>query len=252
MRSYAIGDIHGHLGLLKAAHARIQADRARTGDLDAPVIHIGDLVDRGPDSAGVIDYLLAGQIAGQPWVVLKGNHDRMFSLFLRGQRDPRLRPVYDWWHPRLGGLTTLESYGLDPARDIADLHAQALRVVPPAHQAFLEDMPRYWQRGPMLFAHAGIAPGVPLDRQTEDDLLWIREPFLEHPGTHPWVVVHGHTHIPKATHYGARINIDSSAGYGGPLTALVIEGNDVFTLGDEGRTPLTPALPGAAIPGAGE
>lgn len=240
MRSYAIGDIHGHLDLLKQAHARIQADRARTGDLDAPVIHVGDLVDRGPDSALVIDFLLAGQIAGQPWVVLKGNHDRMFSLFLEGRRDECLRPIYDWWHPRLGGLTTLQSYGIDIDAEPAILLERALRAVPSGHRDFLADLPLYWERGPVLFVHAGIMPGVPLHAQTEDALTWIREPFLTFEQPHPWLVVHGHTHLPEACHHGNRVNIDSSAAYGGPLTAVVIEERQVFVLTDDGRTPLLP------------
>ena len=95
-RTYAIGDIHGHLDLLRAAHDWIEADRARTGDAAAPVVHLGDLVDRGPDSAGVIDYLICGQEDGQNWVVLKGNHDRMFSTFLAdptAQHPPGQREV---------------------------------------------------------------------------------------------------------------------------------------------------------------
>lgn len=240
MRSYAIGDIHGHLDLLKLAHARITADRARTGDMEAPVIHIGDLVDRGPDSAGVIDYLLAGQIAGRPWVVLKGNHDRMFTLFLEGLRDWRLRSEYDWWHPRLGGMTTLQSYGLGTDAPIPALHAQALAIVPEAHRQFLADLPLHWRAGSVLFVHAGIAPGIPLAQQTEDDLLWIRDPFLTHTAAHEWLVVHGHTHIERARHYGNRVNIDSSSAYGGPLTAVVIEDGLVWSLTDDGRTPLLP------------
>ena len=241
MRVYAIGDIHGHLGLLRTAHRRIAEDRARTQDMEAPVIHIGDLVDRGPDSAGVIDHLLAGQIAGHPWIVLKGNHDRMFSLFLAGRRDPQLRPIYDWWHPRLGGLTTLQSYGLDTDAAPEKLFETAQTAVPAAHREFLADLPLSWAIGDLLFVHAGIRPGTPLSQQTEDDLVWIRDPFLNHPGPHPWLVVHGHTHIETACHYGHRVNIDSSAAYGGPLTAVVFENGQVWSLTDEGRTPLTPA-----------
>lgn len=103
MRTYAIGDIHGHLALLDAAHARIAADRAATGDAAAPVVHLGDLVDRGPDSPGVIARLMEGIAAGEPWVVLKGNHDALFALFLDdpGAQDPGLRPDLSWLHPRL-------------------------------------------------------------------------------------------------------------------------------------------------------
>lgn len=114
LRSYAIGDIHGQIDLLHAAHARIAADRARTGDAEAPVIHLGDLVDRGPDSRGVVELLLKGQLSGQNWVALKGNHDRMFGYYLEGRADPALRPGLDYLNPRIGGDATLASYGLSP------------------------------------------------------------------------------------------------------------------------------------------
>ena len=236
LRSYAIGDIHGRLDLLVAAHARIQADRARTGDAEAPVIHLGDLVDRGPDSRGVVDLLLRGQMAGQPWIVLKGNHDRMFLMHLEGRRDPVLRPELEYLNPRLGGMTTLASYGVPPEAP----PAAAAAAIPPAHRAFLQDLPLYWQRGPVLFVHAGIRPGIALADQAESDLTWIRAPFLDHTDPHPWLVVHGHTHLEAPRHHGNRVNIDSGAAYGGPLTAVVIEDRTVWVLEPEGRRPLLP------------
>lgn len=238
LRSYAIGDIHGQIDLLREAHRWIQEDRARTKDMESPVIHLGDLVDRGPDSAGVVDLLLQGQILGRPWVVLKGNHDRMFSLYLEGSRDPILRADATWLHPRLGGQQTLASYGLDPEAP----PERARAAVPETHRRFLEDLPTYWHRGAVVFVHAGLRPGVALADQSADDLLWIRDPFLNHGAAYPWLVLHGHTHLPAPRHHGNRVNIDSGAAYGGPLTAVVIEGQAVFTLGPEGRTPL---LPGA-------
>ncbi len=235
-RTYAIGDIHGQIDLLKQAHDWIAADRARVADAEAPVVHVGDLVDRGPDSRGVIAWLMAGQMTGQPWVVLKGNHDRMFSRFLEGERDHRLRAELDYLHPKIGGPATLRSYGLPG--DATPVQARA--AVPPAQRAFLSDLPCHFLRGEVLFVHAGIAPGVPLDDQTEDDLTWIRAPFLEFADPHPWLVVHGHTHLSAPTHYGNRVNIDSGAAYGGPLTAVVIEGQQVWVLGPGGRVPLPP------------
>ncbi|MGR3291614.1 MAG: metallophosphoesterase, partial [Paracoccaceae bacterium] len=112
-RIYAIGDIHGHLDKLRQVHDWIAADRARQGGSDI-VVHVGDLVDRGPDSAGVIQYLIDGLKAGENWVVLRGNHDRMMSLYLQtpSAGDGRLRVDYSWLHHRLGGLTTLASYGV--------------------------------------------------------------------------------------------------------------------------------------------
>lgn len=244
MRAYAIGDIHGQLALLKAAHDRIAADIARHGP--APVVHVGDLVDRGPDSRGVIDLLLEGRAAGQDWVVLKGNHDRLFTMFLEDPQaqDLRLRSDLSWLHPRLGGAETLASYGVRAAADrpIAPVHADGLAAVPASHRAFLQALPLTHRIGDVLFVHAGIRPGVALDAQVEDDLLWIRQPFLEDTRDHGPLIVHGHTALDAPTHYGNRVNIDSSAGYGGPLTAIAIEGREVFLLTEAGRVPLVPGL----------
>ncbi len=245
VRAYALGDIHGHVGRLRAAHALIAADRALTGDEDAPVVHLGDLVDRGPDARGVIDLLMAGIADGAPWVVLLGNHDRMFAGFLDdpAARDPRLRPQFSWLHPAIGGGPTLASYGVaNPAdRPMAAVHADAVARVPQAHRDFLASRPLYHRRGPVLFVHAGIRPGLAPEAQAPDDLVWIREPFLSDPRDHGFLVVHGHTALDRATHFGNRVDLDSSAGYGGPVTAAVFEGRKVHVLTDAGRVPLTPA-----------
>lgn len=245
MRSYAIGDVHGQLDRLRAAHDLIAADRAACGDAAAPVVHLGDLVDRGPDSRGVLDLVISGIAAGQPWLSLRGNHDRMFALFLDDPQaqDPRLRAELSWLHPRIGGAATLASYGIaNPgARPLAPVHAEALMAVPPAHRAFLAGLPTSYRRGPVLFVHAGLRPGIALQDQSEDDLCWIREPFLSDTSDHGALVVHGHTALDTATHYGNRVNLDTSAGYGGPVTAAVFEGRDVWQLGPTGRVPLRPA-----------
>lgn len=244
MRSYAIGDIHGQLALLQAAHARIAADRAEVGDTDAPIVHIGDLVDRGPDSAGVVDLLAKGVAAGAPWIVLKGNHDRMFSLFLDDPEahDPMLRADYGWLHPRIGGIETLASYEIASAgkRPAQEVHAEAVAQVPADHAAFLGALPSHYRRGQVFFCHAGIRPGVPLDEQIEDDLIWIRAAFLDDLRDHGALVVHGHTPVEMAMNYGNRLNIDTGAAYGGPLTAVVIEGREVWELTDTGRVRLPP------------
>lgn len=244
MRCYAIGDIHGQLALLLEAHELIAADQAAHGGADAPVVHVGDLVDRGPDSAGVVEALRAGQAEGRNWVVLKGNHDRMFTGFLEDPwaRDPGLRTDLSWLHPRLGGPQTLQSYGLrEPAsRPIKQVHQEALTAVPAASRQWLEKLPTMFQHGQAVFVHAGIRPGVDLARQSEDDLLWIRNDFLNDTRDHGFLVVHGHTAISRARHYGNRLNIDSSAGYSGPLSAVVIEGRDAWLLGYGGRIPLLP------------
>lgn len=242
MHTYAIGDIHGHLDLLCVAHDLIAADAARNGA--APVVHVGDLVDRGPNSAGVIALLRAGIEAGRDWIVLKGNHDRMFTTFLADPtaQDPGLRADLSWLHPRLGGAATLHSYGVRSAGDrpVATVHADAIAAVPAAHVAFLNRCPAMYRRGDALFVHAGIRPFVALDQQTETDLVWIREPFLSEPASHGPLVVHGHTALAAATHYGNRLNIDSSAAYGGPVSAVVIEGRKAWLLTEDGRFALNP------------
>ncbi|OYU17013.1 MAG: serine/threonine protein phosphatase [Rhodobacteraceae bacterium PARR1] len=242
-RTYAIGDIHGHIALLQGVHELIRADRARTGDHDAPVIHLGDLVDRGPDCRAVVQFLIDGMAAGQPWLVIKGNHDRMFTRFLRDPKEPEpgLKPGLSWLHPRLGGSATLASYGVKNAADrpIAPVHAEAVAAVPQAHIDFIDSRPAWLQRGDVVYVHAGIRPGVAMADQIETDLVWIRDGWLDDPRDHGFLVVHGHTALDHATHYGNRVNIDSSAAYGGPLTAVVVEGRDVFLLTDAGRVALT-------------
>lgn len=241
---YAIGDIHGHLGLLEQAHSLIERDRADYAPADAPVVHLGDLVDRGPDSRGVIDFLLRGQAEGRPWHVLKGNHDRLFTGFLEDPlaRDPGLRAEFSWLHPRIGGAATLQSYGLSNPGDrpMAPIHAEARAAVPPEHRAFLLGLPSYHLTGAQLFVHAGINPAKPLEEQSETELCWIREPFLSHQGAFGWLVVHGHTALDAATHYGNRLNLDSGAAYGGPLSAAVIMGERAWLLTPRGRKPLVP------------
>jgi serine/threonine protein phosphatase 1 len=240
MQLYAIGDIHGHLDLLKSAHDLIAADMARHGP--GPVIHLGDLVDRGPDSRGVIDFLIRGQALGQDWVVLKGNHDRMFARFQRDPHEPEpgLRAELSWLHPRLGGADTLRSYGVQNAGDrpVAKVHAEAKGAVPQDHLAFLGARPCLHLAGDCVFVHAGIRPGVALDQQTETDLVWIRDPFLTTTQGFGPLVVHGHTAIDAATHYGNRLNLDSGAAYGGPLSAVVIEGREAALLTPSGRQKL--------------
>lgn len=242
MRAYAIGDIHGHLKLLRQVHDLIAEDMARYGS--APIIHVGDLVDRGPESAGVVEYLSQGQARGEDWVVLKGNHDRMFARFLRDpyEPEPGLRSDLSWLHPKLGGPDTLASYGVRAAGDrpILPVHADAIAAVPMEHRRYIDSLPTTHQIGDVLFVHAGIRPGVALKDQAETDLVWIRGPFLEHAESFGPLVVHGHTAIDLPTHYGNRINIDSSAAYGGPLSAITFDDGQAYRLSTKGRVPLQP------------
>lgn len=238
IRTYAIGDVHGQLDALAAAHARIRADRERAGDGEALVVHLGDLTDRGPASAEVIEFLLMGLAQGEPWLTLKGNHDGMFLRFLDDPRshDPGLREGIEWLDAPLGGAATLASYGVAvEGRDLDAVVADARARVPLAHREFLEALPLWHATPEVLFVHAGIRPGVPLERQTEQDLTWIRKGFLDSRADHGRLVVHGHTVVDAPTHYGNRVALDTGAGYGDPLTAAVVEGREVFVLTDDGR-----------------
>ncbi len=246
MRSYAIGDIHGHIDLLRAAHALIAADRKDQRDTEAPIVHLGDLVDRGPASAEVVEYLRRGPTDGSRWITLRGNHDAMFARFLADPlgRDPGLRADLTYLDRRIGGVSTLASYGIENAaeRPLADVHADALARVPVTHAPWLATLPLTFAHGTSLFVHAGLRPGVRLADQTETDLMWIRAPFHDHPGDHGALVVHGHTPVEQPTHYGNRLNLDTGAAYGGPLAAVVIDGDDVFHLTADGRVPVRPRV----------
>lgn len=237
---YAIGDIHGQLAELLRVLALIEAD----GGAEAEIVFLGDYTDRGPDSAAVLDLLIQGRDAKRNWHFLKGNHDRMFEWFMEPYpRHEAYLPIeLDWLHPRLGGDTTLASYGLNftPQSRMLEVHAEALATVPQAHLDFLKSLPLTFETDTLFFAHAGIKPGVPLADQDEEDLLWIRKEFHKDTRKHPKIIVHGHTPVDQATHYGNRINLDTGAGYGKPLTAAVFEGADCWLLTDAGRVALTP------------
>ncbi|WP_068116225.1 metallophosphoesterase [Tropicimonas marinistellae] len=243
MRTYAIGDIHGQLDKLKLAHRRIAEDKSAVNDPDATVVHLGDLPDRGPDTRGVIDYLLDCREAGAPHVILLGNHDRMMRRFLHPERlRDQLRDDLDWLAPPLGGRQTLASYGVDVSdkRPAEAIHEDAQRAVPARHLALLDSLETPYSEGACLFVHAGIRPGIPLDQQSRDDLVWIREPFLSDTRDHGPLIVHGHTPVEEVMHCGNRLNLDTGAGYGRPLSAVVIEGRDVWLLTETGREPVLP------------
>jgi serine/threonine protein phosphatase 1 len=236
---YAVGDIHGQLDMLETALRHIESD----GGPDARIVFLGDLVDRGDSSAQVIERLRAGQAEGRNWTVLCGNHDDLFAGFLRtgAVEDARIKSGVPWTGPRLGGLATLASYGMtDLDRPAPALWAEAKSVVPSAHLTYLESLPDHLLIDDLLFVHAGIRPGISLANQTRDDMKWIRQEFLDDPRQHPWLVVHGHTAIQAAEHRGNRVNLDSGAGYGRPITAAVFENGRVWTLDAMGRMPLDP------------
>jgi len=240
-RIYAIGDIHGQIGMLEDALARIDAD----GGADAEIVFLGDYVDRGPDACAVLQTLIDGRAAGRNWTILKGNHDRMFWRFLdSGQiHDDGIKtPGLDWLHPRLGGVETLASYGVRSAgRSVDEILTDAREAVPQAHREFIANLDLVAERGEHLFVHAGLRPGVALADQVEDDLIWIREPFLSYSKPFQWLVVHGHTALERPEHYGNRIDLDGGAGYGRPLYPAVFEAGAVWLLDSDGRVPLLPS-----------
>lgn len=235
---YAIGDIHGQQEQLERVLDLIHAD----GGKDAEIVFLGDYADRGPDSRAVLDTLVTGQEEGRNWTFIKGNHDRMFEWFMQRPilHDPYMMVELYWLHPRIGGDTTLGSYGVDagPRRRECDVQLDAHAALPESHIKFLETLKLSHIAGDLMFVHAGIRPDVPLDKQNEEDLLWIRGEFHDHTAPHPKVIVHGHTPVDVATHYGNRVNLDTGAGYGAPLTAAVFEGTQAWTLTDAGRAPM--------------
>jgi serine/threonine protein phosphatase 1 len=236
MTIYAIGDIHGHLDKLRIAHDLVEADRAREGAADAPLIHVGDLVDRGPASAEVVGCLMDLSRSDPRVVVLKGNHDAMFLDFLSTR--PGRWSESRYLHANVGGRETLRSYGLRSTGAARALHDKAVEAVPPDHRAFLDALPLSHGSGDCFFVHAGIQPGVPLADQTPADLMWIRDDFLFDTRDHGPLIVHGHTPVPAVEHHGNRLAIDTGAAWEGPVSAVAIEGREAWLLTGSGRRPV--------------
>ena len=245
---YAIGDIHGDLKQLQGILQAIEQDIENRAVTDHRLIFVGDLVDRQPSSKQVIDLLIKAAAQGKPWTVLRGNHDRLFAMFLRDPTaaDPILRPDYTWLHPRMGGRETLASYGVEYSdnKSLQQLHAEAVAAVPQAHLRYLEALPNVWQNDQYFFCHAGVKPSIPLNQQTEDDLIWIRGPFHASTEKYAKIIVHGHTPIDDVTHYGNRINIDTGAAWGKKLSAIVIDHSGVWQVTGEGRQEILHLPPG--------
>ncbi|SPF81157.1 metallophosphoesterase family protein [Pseudoprimorskyibacter insulae] len=235
---FAIGDIHGQIDMLHRALETI----AKDADAGAPVVFLGDYVDRGPDSRAVLDLLMQGQADGLPWTVLKGNHDRYMTRFLgdADYRDANTTKNYHWLDAPIGGRKTLASYGVDvdDRRSHADIQADAREAVPQSHVDYIEGLPLMHVTDDQIFVHAGIRPGVALDDQVEDDLIWIRKGWLEDERDHGRLVVHGHTALETPQHHGNRLNLDGGAGYGRPLLPARLVGRDAWVLNAFGRARL--------------
>jgi serine/threonine protein phosphatase 1 len=215
-RLYAIGDIHGRLDLLDRLLDMIQEDVARRESAGTNVlIYLGDYVDRGPDSAGVLERLLA-PLPGFDVVRLLGNHEAMMRAVLAGDEDW----LETWRHN--GAAETLESYGIAGEWG-PPLIAEARRRIPLAHRRLLDSLATCHVDGDYLFVHAGLRPGVALDRQDPEDLVWIRRAFLDSGADFGHIVVHGHSISPEVVLRPNRIGIDTGAYRSGVLTALVLE-----------------------------
>jgi serine/threonine protein phosphatase 1 len=211
-RVYVIGDIHGCLTQLKRLHNEISRDLAARPCIAPLLVHLGDYIDGGPDSSGVIE-LLVDHPPAIPTINLLGDHERMLLDALNGDRAA----ATDWlW---AGGKVALPSWGLDPELP----REQWESALPVPHVAFLRGLKRTHREGDYLFVHAGIRPGVPLAEQTLDDLVSIRQPFLWTEQPLGMIVVHGHSSNPTVVRTENRIGLDTGAGMGGKLTCAVLE-----------------------------
>ena len=223
-RVYAVGDIHGRADLLMELQSLIGEDAGNFAGRRKVVVYVGDYVDRGPDSFEAIDRLVENPLEGFESVHLMGNHESFLIGFLE---DPSLGPL---WLMN-GGDATLASYGVDPMAPARafhdryeDLRTSFAERLPESHRRFLASLAYTHREGDYLFVHAGVMPGVPLDRQDPEDLMWVREPFLYSNDDFGVVVVHGHTPTGEVQERPNRIGIDTGAVYGGRLTALVLDG----------------------------
>lgn len=221
-RIYAIGDIHGRSDLFSALVGAIEADDAAREPAETTVILLGDLVDRGPDSAGVIALARAWQ-SRRRVRFLTGNHEEIFLTSFDDVDVLRHLLLY-------GGRETLLSYPIDPAAylsaDLAETQDLMRAAIPAEDIAFLRSFEDQITIGDYMFVHAGIRPGVALEEQSRQDMRWIRQPFLDCPDSFGPVVVHGHTISAKPEFRHNRIGIDTGAYTTGRLTAIGLEGTE--------------------------
>jgi serine/threonine protein phosphatase 1 len=220
-RAYVVGDVHGRLDLLEQLLEQVHGDLERRRPDKALLVFLGDLIDRGPSSAQVVERLRTYRHEGVRPVFLLGNHEEVLLRLLKGETDL----IAGWL--RFGGAQCLESYGADP-RSLAAAPTDAAlttirEAIPRQHIEFLRTFADTCRFGDYLFVHAGIRPGIALDRQRQSDLRWIREPFLQDETDHGFVVVHGHTITSGTDERPNRIGIDTGAYRTGNLTALAIE-----------------------------
>ena len=224
---YAVGDVHGYTNVLRALIGELRDDLMRSAPAEPPLlVFLGDYVDRGPDSRGVIDMILDLEADGPFEVVcLKGNHEDALRRFLR-EADFGPNWIVNW------GETTLRSYGVTvpaegrEAEEAPRVQAELAAALPAAHRDFLRRCVMSLTVGDYLFVHAGVRPGVPLSEQHDRDLMWIRYDFLESDEDFGKVIVHGHTPTDRPALRANRIGIDTGVYYSGVLTAVRLEGTD--------------------------
>lgn len=222
LRVYAIGDVHGRDDLLESLLADIFADHERRPPARLRVILLGDLIDRGPASRAVVERVRTLTASDSRVTCLAGNHEEVFLTALDG--DAEALGLF----LRIGGDTTLSSYGITSEIYEADSDAALIEImrarVPREHVEFLAGLTDRIEIGDYLCVHAGVRPGVPLDAQQSADLRWIRQPFLDHRGDFGKFIIHGHTPMGEADVQPNRIGIDTGAAYGGRLTAIGLQG----------------------------
>lgn len=227
IRIYAVGDVHGCADLLRRVFAAIDLHLSRAGPARALHVFLGDYIDRGPDSRETID-LLIDRGRRHESIFLKGNHEAFLAEVM--QDAARL----DAWK-EFGGIQTLMSYGITPSlKPDSDegnrLVQELLNRIPFQHRQFFRGLRSSFVCGDFFFVHAGVRPGVPLRRQREEDLLWIRDEFLQSEADFGKFIVHGHTPVPTPDVRRNRINIDTGAYATGILTLLTIQGDRMIAI----------------------
>lgn len=227
-RAYAIGDVHGRLDLLDQLLAAIERDVEHRPQRKNALVFLGDLIDRGPESRGVIERLRNFRHDRLKPYFLGGNHEEVLLRLLDGERG-----ILSSWL-QFGGAQCLASYGFDPSlievRNERASLAAIKQVIPESHVNFISSFADTLRFGDYLFVHAGIRPGIDLSLQSQSDLRWIRSPFLEDKSDHGMVVVHGHTISNEVEIQQNRIGIDTGAYRTGRLTALAVDGEERWLL----------------------
>lgn len=227
-RAYAVGDVHGRLDLLERLLTKVEADAARRPARKTVLIFVGDLIDRGSDSRGVVERLRTYRHDRIRPYFLAGNHEEVLLRLLAGEKGI----LMNWL--QFGGAECLKSYGFDPSELAGRSETNGLQLIreaiPQSHSIFLEGFADTLAFGDYLFVHAGIRPGVDLSLQSQSDLRWIRSPFLEDETDHGVMVVHGHTISPEVVERPNRIGIDTGAYRTNILTALAMEGEARWVL----------------------